>query len=261
MAHKLNRLTARMVATVARPGLYADGGGLYLRVGRGGAKSWCLRYMLDGKAREMGLGGLTKIGLADARKKAAAQRLLLVDKVDPLERREAENSAKKIEAARSVTFDQCAKAYIEAHKTGWRNAKHAQQWTNTLAAYVYPAFGSVPVGDVDVAMVMKVLQPLWTSKPETAGRVRGRIEAVLDWSKVRGFRAGENPARWRGHLDHLLPTRSKIRQVKHHAALPYRELGAFMRELRTNEGTAAAALEFLILAGRSDRRSDWRTVG
>ena len=252
MAHKLNRLAARMVATVARPGLYADGGGLYLRVGRGGAKSWCLRYMLDGKAREMGLGGLTKIGLADARKKAAAQRLLLVDKVDPLERREAENNAKKIEAARSVTFDQCAKAYIEAHKTGWRNAKHAQQWTNTLAAYVYPAFGSVPVGDVDVAMVMKVLEPLWTSKPETAGRVRGRIEAVLDWSKVRGFRAGENPARWRGHLDHLLPTRSKIRQVKHHAALPYRELGAFMRELRTNEGTAAAALEFLILiAGRT----------
>jgi len=239
---------ARTVATATRPGLYADGGGLYLRVGRGGAKSWCLRYMLDGKAREMGLGGLAKIGLADARKKATAQRLLLVNKVDPLERREAENSAKKIEAARSMTFDQCAKAYIDAHKVGWRNAKHAQQWTNTLAAYVYPAFGSVPVGDVDVAMVMKVLEPLWTTKPETAGRVRGRIEAVLDWSKVRGFRAGENPARWRGHLDHLLPARSKVRQVKHHAALPYAELTAFMKELRTNEGTAAAALEFLILA-------------
>jgi integrase len=245
-------LSARKIATATEPGLYADGGGLYLRVGRGGAKSWCLRYMLNGKPREMGLGGLVKVGLADARKRAAAQRLLLVDKVDPLERREAESSAKKMEAARSMTFDQCAKGYIESHKAGWRNAKHAQQWTNTLEAYVYPAFGSVPVGDVDVAMVMKVLEPLWTTKPETAGRVRGRIEAVLDWSKVRGFRAGENPARWRGHLDHLLPARSKVRQVKHHAALPYAELGAFMNELRTNKGTAAAALEFLILsAGRT----------
>jgi Phage integrase central domain/Arm DNA-binding domain len=203
MAHQLNKLTAKIVATASRPGLYADGGGLYLRVGRGGAKSWCLRYMLNGKAREMGLGGLAKIGLADARKKAAAQRLLLVDNIDPLERRAAENSAKKAEGARSMTFAQCAKAYIDSHTAGWRNAKHAQQWTNTLATYVYPQFGSVPVGDVDVAMVMKVLEPLWTSKSETAGRVRGRIEAVLDWEKARGFRVGENPARWRGHLSNL----------------------------------------------------------
>jgi integrase len=247
MAHKLNRLTARTVATAAKPGLYADGGGLYLRVGRGGAKSWCLRYMLEGKAREMGLGGLAKIGLGDARKKAAAQRLLLVDKIDPLERREAENSAKKIEAARSMTFDQCAAAYIEAHKAGWRSAKHAQQWTNTTATYVSPTFGSVPVADVDVAMVTKVLEPLWTTKPETAGRVRGRIEAVLDWAKARGFRDGENPARWRGHLSNLLPARSKVRAVKHHAALLYTEIGAFMADLRGREGAAAAALEFLIL--------------
>jgi integrase len=247
MAHQLNRLTARTVATATKSGLYADGGGLYLRIGRSGAKSWCLRYMLGGKAREMGLGGLSKIGLADARKKAAAQRLLLVDKVDPLERREVENSAKKVEAARSMTFAQCAKAYIESHTAGWRNAKHAQQWTNTLATYVYPEFGSAPVGDVDVAMVMKVLEPLWTTKSETAGRVRGRIEAVLDWAKVRGFRAGENPARWRGHLSNLLPARSKVRAVKHHAALPYAEIGAFVADLRGREGAAAAALEFLIL--------------
>jgi Arm DNA-binding domain len=183
MPHQLNRLTARTVAAATKSGLYADGGGLYLRVGRGGAKSWCLRYMLEGKAREMGLGGLAKIGLADARKKAAAQRLLLVDKIDPLQRREAENSAKKVEAARSMIFAQCAKAYIDSHTAGWRNAKHAQQWTNTLATYVYPEFGSVPVGDVDVAMVMRVLEPIWTPKPETASRVRGRIEAVLDWAK------------------------------------------------------------------------------
>src|ERR1043166_6068616 len=133
MAQELNRLTAREVATASRPGLYADGAGLYLRVGRGGAKSWVLRYMLAGKAREMGLGGLSKVGLADARKKAGAERLLLAGKVDPLARREAEAAAKKIEAARAMTFDECAKAYVEAHKAGWRNAKHRQQWENTLA--------------------------------------------------------------------------------------------------------------------------------
>jgi integrase len=247
VAHQLNRLTARAVAAATKPGLYADGGGLYLRVGRGGAKSWCLRYMLDGKAREMGLGGLAKIGLGDARKKAAAQRLLLVDKIDPLERREAQNSAKKVEGARSMTFAQCAKAYIDSHTAGWRNAKHAQQWTNTLSTYVNPQFGSVSVGDVDVAMLMKVLEPLWTTKSETAGRVRGRIEAVLDWAKARGFRVGENPARWRGHLSNLLPARSKVRAVKHHSALPYPEISGFMADLRGREGAAAVALEFLIL--------------
>jgi integrase len=247
VTHKLNRLTARKVATETKLGLHADGGGLYLRVGRGGAKSWCLRYMLQGKAREMGLGGLLKVSLAEARRRAAAQRLLLVDKIDPLKKREAENSAKKIKAARSITFGQCAKAYIDSHAAGWRNAKHAQQWTNTLATYVYPTFGSVAVADVDVAMIMKALEPIWAAKPETAGRVRGRIEAVLDWAKARGFRDGENPARWRGHLSNLLPARTKVQAVKHHAALPYPEIGAFMTDLRTREGAAAAALEFLIL--------------
>jgi hypothetical protein len=158
VTQKLNRLTARKVATETKLGLHADGGGLYLRVGRGGAKSWCLRYMLQGKAREMGLGGLLKVSLAEARRRAAAQRLLLVDKIDPLKKREAENSAKKIKAARSITFGQCAKAYIDSHAAGWRNAKHAQQWTNTLATYVYPTFGSVAVADVDVAMIMKALR-------------------------------------------------------------------------------------------------------
>src|SRR5260370_30373634 len=185
MPHQLNRLTARAVAAATKAGLHADGGGLYLRVGRGGAKSWCLRYMLEGKAREMGLGGLAKIGLADARKKAAAQRLLLVDKIDPLKRREAENSAKKVEAARSMTFAQCARAYIDSHTAGWRNAKHAQQWTNTLATYVYPEFGSVPVGDVDVAMLMRVLEPIWTIKSETSRRVCAPIEPAPHCAKAR----------------------------------------------------------------------------
>src|SRR5437764_1827522 len=227
--------------------MYADGAGLYLRVARG--KSWVLRYMLDGKAREMGLGGLSKIGLADARRKAAAQRVLLSDRVDLLHRREAENAAKKIEAARAMSFDDCAAAYIKAHEASWRNPKHRQQWKNTVATYVSPKFGSVPVADVDVAMVMKVIEAIWTKKPETAGRVRGRIESVLDWAKARGFREGENPARWRGHLSNLLPARSKVRAVQHHPALPYAEIGSFMADLRTREGAAPAALEFLILAG------------
>jgi integrase len=232
---------------VTQPGLYADGGGLYLRVGRGGAKSWCLRYMLEGKAREMGLGGLLKVSLADARRKAVAQRALLVDKIDPLERRQTAHAAKKIEAARTMRFDECASAYIKAHEVSWRNMKHRQQWQNTLAAYASPKFGSVPVSEVDVGMVMNAIEPLWTTKPETAARVRGRIEAVLDWAKARGFRDGENPARWRGHLSNLLPAPAKVRAVRHHAALPYAELGAFMADLRTREGAAAAALEFLIL--------------
>jgi len=247
MAHKLNRLTPRAVATEARRGLHPDGGGLNLRVGRGGAKSWCLRYMLKGKAREMGLGGFSKVSLAEARKRASACRLLLVDGIDPLDRRDAENSAKRVEAARSMTFDECAAAYVNTHQAGWRNAKHCQQWKNTLATYVSPTFGSLAVADVDVAMIMKVIEPLWSAKPETAGRVRGRIEAVLDWAKARGFRDGENPARWRGHLSNLLPARSKVRAVKHHAALPYSEIAAFLSGLRTREGAASDALEFLVL--------------
>src|SRR5207248_9373403 len=161
MAQELSRLTARKVETATRPGMYADGGGLYLRVGRKGAKSWCLRYMLDGKAREMGLGGLSKIGLADARRKAAAQRVLLSDRVDPLHRREAENAAKKIEAARAMSFGDCAAAYIKAHEASWRNPKHRQQWKNTVATYVSPKFGSVRVVDVDVAMGMEVIEARW----------------------------------------------------------------------------------------------------
>ena len=146
-----------------------------------------------------------------------------------------------------MTFDECAKAYIDAHKAGWRHAKHHEQWRNSLARYVSPVFGSQPAAAIDVALVMKVLDPIWTTKPETAVRVRGRIEAVLDWAKARGFRDGDNPARWRGHLSNLLPRRSKVRAVKHYAALPYSEIGAFMSDLRSREGIAATALKFLIL--------------
>jgi integrase len=251
MAKKVERLSATKVAKETRPGLYADGAGLYLRVGRGGAKNWAFRFMLAGKAREMGLGGLTKISLADSRKRAGEVRRLLADGIDPINHKEGEQAkreaAGKLAAARSMTFDECAAAYMRAHEMSWRNPKHRKQWTSTLATYVSPVFGSLPVQDVNVPLVMKAIEPIWNNKPETASRVRGRVEMVLDWAKVRGFRAGENPARWRGHLDHLLPAIPKVRKVKHHAALPYDELGAFMQELRARQGTDAAALEFTIL--------------
>jgi len=256
MVQKIQRLTALAVNRASTPGLYADGAGLYLRVGRGGAKSWALRYMLKGKPREMGLGALTKVSLADARKKASDARLLLSDGRDPLTVRLEEErrrvAAEKLAAASAVTFDKCADAYVSAHEIGWKNEKHRQQWRNTLATYASPVFGSVPVQDVDTDHVMRAIEPIWNTKMETARRVRGRVEVILDWAKVRGYRTGENPARWRGHLNHLLPARSKVRTVKHHAALPYTEIPAFMKELREIEGTGAAAVEFLILtAGRT----------
>jgi integrase len=251
MAQKIQRLTALAVNHASTPGLYADGAGLYLRVGRGGAKSWALRYMLKGKPREMGLGALTKVSLADARKKASDARLLLSDGRDPLTQRQEEErqrvAAEKLATARAITFDKCADAYVSAHEIAWKNEKHRQQWRNTLTTYASPVFGSVSVQDIDTDHVMRAIEPIWTTKTETARRVRGRIEVILDWAKVRGYRTGENPARWRGHLNHLLPARSKVRTVKHHAALPYTEIPAFMKELREIEGTSAAALEFLIL--------------
>jgi integrase len=198
-------------------------------------------------AREMGLGPVHAIPLAEARKRAAECRRMRIDGIDPIEARSAERSGKKLETARAMTFDACAAAYIDAHKSAWRNAKHRDQWRNTLSSYASPIFGALPVQAVDVGLVMKALEPIWNSKPETASRLRGRIEAVLDWASVRGYRKGENPARWRGHLDKLLPARSKVRQVEHHAALPYADMPDFMLGLRGQEGIAARALEFLIL--------------
>jgi integrase len=192
--------------------------------------------------------------LAAARKKAKDCRDLLDRGLDPIEDRnakreaaKAELAAKIAEAAKSKTFDDCSKAYIAAHDAGWRNTKHRQQWTNTLKTYVAPVIGHLPVQAINTGLVMQILQPLWSTKPETASRVRGRIEVILDWARVNEFRTGENPARWRGHLDHLLPARAKVRKVKHHAALPYVEIGSFVVELRTEGGIASLALQFLIL--------------
>jgi integrase len=247
MARASNKLSAVEVKGIDQKGMYHDGGGLYLQVSAGGAKSWIFRFMLDGRSREMGLGPVHAIPLADARKRAAECRRMRFDEIDPIEVRKAEREQKKLDAAKSMTFDACAAAYIDAHKAGWRNAKHIDQWSNTLATYAGPVFGPLPVQAVDVGLVMKALEPIWQTKSETASRLRGRIEAVLDWATVRGYRKGDNPARWRGHLDKLLSARSKIQRVEHHPALPYDQLADFVAMMRSQEGIAARALEFLIL--------------
>jgi integrase len=246
MAGTTGRLTALKVSKVKRPGMYADGGGLYLQVTDGGA-SWIYRYMLAGRAREMGLGALALFGLSEARAKALDARRLCHAGVDPIEARHAERQQARLDAAKAVTFGQCAESYIKSHRAGWRSTKHAAQWEATLVKYAKPVIGALPVQAVDTALVLKVLEPIWTTKPETAGRVRGRIEVVLAWATAREYRQGENPARWRGHLDKLLPARGKVRKVEHHAALPYGELPGFLAALREQEGISARALEFTIL--------------
>jgi len=233
MARPEKRLTARAAETIKKPGLHPDGGGLYLHVSKNGARSWIFRWRRDGRLRDMGLGPLNTISLAEARDKALACRKLKLDGRDPIEERRAQRLAIKLEGAKAMTFRQCAQAYIAAHRAGWKNDKHAAQWPSTLATYVNPVFGSFPVHAIDVGLVMRALEPIWNEKPETASRVRGRIESVLDWATARGYRQGENPARWRGHLENLLPKKSKVRRVEHHAALPYPEIAAFMAALRS----------------------------
>ncbi|MGJ4952463.1 tyrosine-type recombinase/integrase [Bradyrhizobium sp. HKCCYLS20291] len=251
MAHLVGRLTALSVAKVRKPGMYADGAGLYLQVTGDGentpAKSWIFRFTLRGRSREMGLGSFLIFGLGEARAKAAECRRQVYEGIDPIEARRAQRAQVALEVAAALTFKECTKQYLAAHSAGWRNAKHAAQWSSTLKTYADPVIGSLSVHGIDTALVMKIIEPLWSKKPETASRLRGRIEAVLDWATVRGFRQGENPARWRGHLDKLLPARAKVRRVKHHAALPYDELPAFMAALRAQDGVAARALQFLIL--------------
>ncbi len=195
---------------------------------------------------------MSLVTLAEAREKARTYRRLLLEGIDPLDNRAAARQRALLDASRGVTFRECAERYIAAHEAAWRNAVHRKQWRSTLSTYCYPIFGELAVSAIDTALVTKAIEPIWSTKPETAGRVRGRIESVLDWAKARGYRDGENPARWRGHLDKLLPDRKKISRVEHHAALPYSEMAAFMEALRGRDGIGARALEFAILtAGRT----------
>ena len=247
MARTIGKLTALAVERTKGRGYHGDGGGLFLQVSARGSKSWVFRFKENGRLREMGLGATHTVTLAEARDKARNCRKLRLEGIDPIEARHAERAKAKLEAAKAMTFKACAERFIAAHKAGWRSPKSLTAWEGTLAAYVYPLFGSLPVQGIDTTLVMKSIEPMWAAKPETASRVRGRIESILDWATARGYRAGENPARWRGHLDNLLPAKTRVRRVEHHAALPYQEIAAFMAMLRGEDGNAARALEFAIL--------------
>ena len=248
------KLTARRVATIKTPGKYGDGHGLWLRFTPAGRRWWFLRFRFRGRDRELGLGSAEEVGLKEARESAARARRQIREGLDPIEER------RKVRAKASApTFAECAKRFLASHEAGWRNAKHCAQWHSTLEAYAYPVLGEQPVNAVGVADVLLVLEAVWTTKPETASRLRGRIERVLDWARARGLRHGENPARWRGHLDKLLPKRSQVRAVRHHAALPWREVPEFMAALRAREGIAARALEFAVLTAA--RSGEVRSMG
>jgi integrase len=263
--HKPGKLAPVALKTLG-DGWHADGGNLYLFV-RGDSRAWVFRFVApDGKRRNMGLGSQYSVTLAEARKQAALLREQVKHPTapnDPLAARQEIRIAQKLTARKHMTFKACALAYIEAHRAEWKNPKHGQQWENTLATYAYPVFGDLPVVAVDDALVLKVLMPIWESKTETATRLRGRIESVLDWATFSKFRHGENPARWKGHLDNSLAKPNKVAKVTHHAALPYPEMGPFMVELRKREGLGARALEFAILtAARSGevRGATWDEI-
>lgn len=248
----MHKLTARSVTGAMKPGLYADGGGLYLQVtiGKDGAprRSWVLRFTApNGRRREMGLGSVLLVDLAAARELALSARKQAVDGEDPIVARDAAKNARIVERPQAMTFRRCAEAYIAAHEQDWKNAKHRWQWRSTLEKHIYPVFGDLDVAAVDDALVMRALDPIWQTKNETASRLRGRIEAILDWAKVRGLRTGENPARWRGHLQKALPAPRKAQRIQHHPALAYAEIPAFMAKLRAKDGVSARALEFTIL--------------
>jgi integrase len=265
MPRKAKELGPLAVKNLAEPGLHFVGEvpGLALQVLPGGGRTWVLRVKVGERRRDMGLGGYPEISLKDARDAAREARRKVREGVDPIEERRAAKRALLAASARTLTFKQAAVAYIADHEAGWKNPKHRQQWPNTLKAYAYPKIGALSLADVDLPHILDVIKPIWTEKTETASRLRGRIEAVLDWATARGYRQGLNPARWRGHLDKLLPRPSKVARVEHHDALGVGEIGAFMVRLRQAEGQGAKALEFAILtAARSGevRGAAWSEI-
>jgi integrase len=238
---KTHRLTPMQVSKLTAPGKHADGGGLYLKVATGGSKSWVFRYARAGDPHEMGLGSITSLSLSEARVKARSARQQILNGEDPLTLKKAGRVR-----APSKTFRECASGFLNSHSKKW-GVKHRAQWLNTLSQYAFPTIGALPIDQVATQQVMSVLEPIWGSKTETAARVRGRIESVLNWATTQELRQGDNPARWRGHLSNLLAARAELQAVKHHPALPYAEVPAFMSELRERGGTDARALEFLTL--------------
>jgi integrase len=245
----LHNLTALRVKNAKAGDRLTDGGGLRLDVDRSGRASWVFRYKspVTGRERYMGLGPLADIGLARARELAASAREIVRKHGDPIEERREAKASARAQATRGVTFEAYAERYVTTHEATWKNAVHRRQWRSTLRVYVYPTIGHLPVADVNTEAVLSLLRPIWNDKPETASRVRGRIEAVLSAAKAEGLRTGENPALWRGHLDHLLPSKRKVRQVLHHPALPYGQMPAFFAALSADSTDAARLLRFIIL--------------
>ena len=262
---EMHRLTARQVATATLPEgeskrLLHDGGGLYLQLMRsvsgdamvrsdafGINRSWLYKYELRGKRREVGLGSLRDFSLAEARQRHRALRQQVSDGIDPLAERRQRNAERVAEAAKTMTFRDCFEACLASHEDGWKNAEHRRQWRTSIEQDVLPVIGNLAVDDIGTPHIIKVLEPIWKAKPETASRTRGRIERVLAWATVRGFRSGDNPARWRGNLQEMFPAVGKIAKVNHHEAMPYVDVPAFMVKLREREHIAARALEFTIL--------------
>ncbi len=238
-------LTNIQVNNLSSPGKHYDRDGLYLNINKSGSKSWVYRYQLNGKRTEMGLGSIKDVNLAHARDLALENRKLHKSGINPIAHRDKTRNT--VPEVHSLSFDECAETYITAHEPSWRNIKHASQWRNTIKQYASPVFGHLPVDQIDTDLVMQVLDPIWHTKTETASRVRGRIENILSWAIVRGYRAGPNPALWRGHLSILLPQRSKVQAIRHYPALPYADICSFMQQLQTKTSLSAKALKLTIL--------------
>lgn len=254
MPKKVKELSALEVGRLTAQGFHAVGGipGLHMRITESGARGWVLRAVVGAKRRDIGLGGFPEVTLSDARAAARKAKETIKGGADPVEQRKAARALLLSEAAKRVTFEWCAAEYIKAHRAGWKNAKHADQWANTLRDYAYPVIGKLAVSDVSRELVLRILQPIWQEKNETAARLRGRIELVLDWAKAAGYRAGDNPAAWKGNLEAALAKPGKVQKVASHPAIQTHEMGAFMQALRACEGVSAKALAFVALtAARS----------
>ena len=265
MPKKAVELGALQVSRLTAPGAHFVGGvaGLFLEIKEGGSRSWVLRATVAGKRRDMGMGGFPDVTLAQARERARTARDQVRAGTDPIQSRREARSALAAASAKAKTFDHCVEAFMKAKSGEWKNAKHKAQWQSTLDTHAKSKLGNVLVQDVDLTLVLSVLEPIWQTTTETASRLRGRIETVLDWASARGYRTGDNPARWRGHLDQLLAKPRKIKKVKHQPALNVADTHAFMVDLRAIEGTSAQALELAVLtAARSGevRGARWPEV-